>query len=93
MQVAKAYHRQAVWATPSDAAIFSHIPALIIHGNDDRIIPPVCAKNMALPFHYSYVRIIQTASHLLMVEQPEEVSNIILGFLQKLSPTITENKI
>lgn len=88
MFVAKAYHRQAIWANEKELAYVQKLPALVIHGANDGIIPVVCAKELSALLPHSELVIIDSASHLVMIEKAGEVSNAILSFLQRLQTQI-----
>lgn len=84
MQTVKAYHRQAVWLKVEDFGVLQELPTLVVHGADDGIIPIECARKIACLLPKSELNVINNASHLVMVEQPENVSQVVILFLQKL---------
>jgi abhydrolase domain-containing protein 8 len=84
MFVAKAYYRHAVWATPDDLVAVQNLPSVVIHGSDDGIIPVTCAKQLKTLLPKSELVIVRMASHLVMMEQPDKVSEVCLSFLQRV---------
>ena len=89
MFVAKAYYRHSVWATTDDLVAVKDLPALIIHGSSDNIIPEKCGRSFAQVLPSSEFVLVENASHLVMLEQPERVSIAFLAFLQKLKASIS----
>jgi pimeloyl-ACP methyl ester carboxylesterase len=85
MFMAKAYHRQAVWATEKELTSVQKLPALVVHGADDGVIPLECAKKLVALLPLSELVVINNASHLVMIEKAAEVSTAILRFIQKLT--------
>ena len=56
-------------------------PALIIHGESDRLIPPQNSELIAARIAGSQLVMLQHASHLFMTDQPEATQRVILDFL------------
>jgi pimeloyl-ACP methyl ester carboxylesterase len=99
MRVAAAYHRHMVWASPETAlaAIVRNsgsgndgvCPVLIVHGAADGVVPLACAEHLEnlllLRAHMvSKLVVIEPASHLVMMEQPEHVATEVLAFLKTI---------
>ncbi|MCL5428602.1 MAG: alpha/beta hydrolase [Chloroflexi bacterium] len=61
-----------------------HMPVLIIHGKDDRVIPPAEAEGMAKAIPNNALHLIDKAGHLPNLEQPEEFNRSVTKFLGKL---------
>jgi pimeloyl-ACP methyl ester carboxylesterase len=59
-----------------------HVPTLIIHGNDDQIIPLEEVETMHNAIPKSKLVILPDAGHLLNLEQPELFNNTLRIFLQ-----------
>lgn len=56
-------------------------PTLIVAGREDRMATPAEAEEMAARIPNVQVAIVEEASHLLLVEKPQEVAPIIRRFL------------
>ena len=69
-------------STPDLAQI--HIPTLILHGEDDQIIPPQEAQAMHTAIAGSTLEIIPEAGHLLNLEQPVLFNAAVKHFLASL---------
>ena len=64
------------------------IPALVIVGEDDALIPPDRAQAMADALPDARLVILAGAGHLTPAEQPERVTTLIADFLAQLpAPT------
>jgi pimeloyl-ACP methyl ester carboxylesterase len=82
MMVAKAYHRKMKWATPNELSPIRDIPVLIIHGTADGIVPVECAQFLSNCFSSSQLVVIERASHLVMIEQPQLSADAVMKFLR-----------
>jgi pimeloyl-ACP methyl ester carboxylesterase len=60
------------------------VPTLIIHGNEDQLIPPSEAEIMDAGIKGSQLHLIANAGHLPNLEQPEEFNRIVSNFLKNL---------
>ncbi|MBZ0159904.1 alpha/beta hydrolase [Candidatus Methylomirabilis sp.] len=60
------------------------IPALVICGTDDLMTPPTYAEHLHHQIKGSQLARIPAAGHMVMLEQPDEVSRSIEGFLDRL---------
>jgi pimeloyl-ACP methyl ester carboxylesterase len=60
------------------------LPALILHGADDQIIPVKEAEAMHRAVENSHLEILPNAGHLLNLEQPEMFNHAVKGFLGSL---------
>lgn len=56
------------------------IPALIIHGAADRVVPPVCARQYAEAIPNARVEMIAGAGHNVEYEEPATVARLIADF-------------
>lgn len=83
MAIARNYHRNMHWATVDDVNSIREVPALIIHGRDDGILPLECGHHLAEQLPTSTFVVVDQASHLVMLEQPEKVGEEILRFLSR----------
>ncbi|PYS45579.1 MAG: alpha/beta hydrolase [Acidobacteria bacterium] len=61
-------------------------PTLIIVGSEDKLTPPVDAKLMHREIRGSRLEIIEGASHLSNLEEPEQFNRAIKDFLDALQP-------
>jgi pimeloyl-ACP methyl ester carboxylesterase len=61
------------------------LPTLIVHGQDDQLIPPSEAEIMAAGIKGSQIHLIANAGHLPNLEQPEEFNSILSSFLSQLT--------
>ena len=59
------------------------IPVLIINGETDGLTPVEGAKLLAAEIPHAELKIIERASHLVMMEQPEIVNKIIANFINQ----------
>ncbi len=60
-------------------------PVLILHGNDDRVVPVSNAESLSEKLPDVKLRVFEGAGHLVFVESADEVNEEILSFLQKRS--------
>jgi pimeloyl-ACP methyl ester carboxylesterase len=60
------------------------VPTLIVHGEEDQLIPPQEAQNMHTAIADSTVYLIPNAGHLLNLEQPERFNQVVKEFIDKL---------
>ena len=56
-------------------------PALIVHGRQDRIVPPGCAEQYARALPGSRVEIVESAGHFVDMEQPDTLAKLIVQFV------------
>jgi pimeloyl-ACP methyl ester carboxylesterase len=92
MRVAQAYHRHMEWAHPFHLhkAIWRRkdvvVPTLVLHGANDGLTPVECAQhihNQLLTTQKSDLVIIDKASHLAMIEQPDQAAKALYDFMEK----------
>ncbi|MEX1071370.1 MAG: alpha/beta fold hydrolase [Anaerolineales bacterium] len=60
------------------------VPTLIIHGQEDAVIPPSEAQVMADGIPNSQLHLVAKAGHLPPMEQPAEFDRIVSEFLRKI---------
>lgn len=58
-------------------------PALILHGNDDRVVPASNAVSLSGKLPDAKLRVFEGAGHLVFVERADEVNYEILSFLRR----------
>lgn len=57
-------------------------PTLVVHGADDHLIPLENGRQLALRIPHARFEVIPNAGHILMTDQPELTSRILLDFLE-----------
>ena len=60
------------------------VPALVVHGAEDGLIPPTEAEGMHRAIRHSQVELIPLSGHLPNLEQPARFDGILWQFLNKL---------
>jgi pimeloyl-ACP methyl ester carboxylesterase len=63
-------------------------PTLVIHGAEDRYVPPSNARALAAAMVDARPRVIEGAGHLVFVERAEEVNREVLAFLGEGEPGV-----
>lgn len=61
------------------------IPTLVMHGEKDRVLPPLNGKRLAKRIPGSKLVMIPNAGHMLLSDAPELAMRTILGFLEEMS--------
>jgi len=61
-----------------------HLPALIVCGRQDRLTPVKYSEFLNKKIVGSKMEIIEGAGHMLMLEAPHGLSEVILNFLRSL---------
>jgi pimeloyl-ACP methyl ester carboxylesterase len=84
MFVAKAYHRHHQFATVEEAKALQHLPVLILHGQDDGIVPVEGGGQHVADVVQTNCVVISGASHQVMEERPKEVAEAMSRFLSNL---------
>uniref|UniRef100_A0A7S3XY53 Serine aminopeptidase S33 domain-containing protein n=1 Tax=Heterosigma akashiwo TaxID=2829 RepID=A0A7S3XY53_HETAK len=82
MYVAKSFYSQLVWVK-KEAIVNLIIPALILHGESDRIITVQNAVALNSTLSNSDIHIIKNASHQVMEEKTGEVAALIEKFINE----------
>jgi len=59
------------------------IPTLVVHGDEDRLIPPQNGKVVASRIPGARLEIIRGAGHILTTDQPEICAKLLLDFLDE----------
>jgi 3-oxoadipate enol-lactonase len=59
------------------------MPALVIHGAEDALIPPTEAEGMHRAIRNSQLELIPLSGHLPNLEQPERFNGVLWPFLKK----------
>jgi abhydrolase domain-containing protein 8 len=85
MRVAQAYHGHQVWARVEHLNALAHVPTLVLHGAEDGVVPVQCGQHIASQLPQSSLVVLEQASHMVMLEQPEETARQVVAFLEKLA--------
>ena len=57
-------------------------PTFIVHGTEDRLIPPSAGEEVAAAIPAATLRRIEAAGHFLLLERPNEANAVVDEFLQ-----------
>jgi pimeloyl-ACP methyl ester carboxylesterase len=57
-------------------------PTLVLHGDDDRVVPVANAEALAEAISGATLRVFEDAGHLVFIERAEEVNEEIISFLK-----------
>jgi pimeloyl-ACP methyl ester carboxylesterase len=60
------------------------IPSLVIAGEEDRLIPVLYSRTLADGLPSAHIVTLEQAGHYTMMERPEQVTELIAGFLESL---------
>lgn len=60
-------------------------PTLILCGSDDRVYPPALAQQLCQTIKQSELELIDKANHICVIKHPQEVSRMIVNYLDKFS--------
>jgi pimeloyl-ACP methyl ester carboxylesterase len=60
------------------------VPALVVHGTDDRLVQPQNATLLADAIAGARLEWLQGASHVFWSDQPQRTVEIVNGFLDEL---------
>ncbi|HVE82513.1 MAG TPA: alpha/beta hydrolase [Myxococcales bacterium] len=80
---AESYQAQLKAAMGHDAAERLHqlkMPVLIVHGDQDLVVPPGNAELLAKRIPHAQVRVISGGGHILPMDRPEDVAELISAF-------------
>jgi pimeloyl-ACP methyl ester carboxylesterase len=58
-------------------------PTLVLHGELDRLVPPANGKTLAQRIPGAELAMVPDANHVLMTDQPEQVTKILLDWLDR----------
>jgi 3-oxoadipate enol-lactonase len=59
------------------------VPALVVHGAEDALIPPSEAEGMQRAIRNSQLELIPSSGHLPNLEQPERFDGVLWPFLKR----------
>jgi pimeloyl-ACP methyl ester carboxylesterase len=60
-------------------------PALVIHGDEDRIVPIANGRSLAARVPNAELVVLEGRGHVPMLEEPEAFSKLVCGFLDRLA--------
>jgi 3-oxoadipate enol-lactonase len=63
-------------------------PTLVVHGAEDRYVPPSNARGQAAAIPNARLRLIEGAGHLVFIERAAEVNREVLEFLADGEPRV-----
>ncbi len=68
------------------SARVSHItaPTLVLTGDEDTIVPPVNASNLAAQIPHARLKVIAGGSHMFFIEQPEKFNHTVIEFIDQV---------
>jgi pimeloyl-ACP methyl ester carboxylesterase len=61
------------------------VPTLVVHGDEDRLVPPANGKVVASRIPGAKFRLIPEAGHILTTDQPEICQRLLLQFLNEVA--------
>jgi 3-oxoadipate enol-lactonase len=61
------------------------LPVLVMHGEKDRVLPPLNGRRLAERIPGARLKMIADAGHMIVSDQPEETMHEILSFLGEVS--------
>lgn len=78
---------RAVMARPDSRALLPSIrcPTLVVCGASDLLTPPACSREMAAAIPGARLEMIPRCGHMLTLEQPEQISALLLGWLGSMA--------
>lgn len=65
------------YMSDTDAGLTLEIPLMIVHGRDDKVIPPECSEYIMRNTSLSRAAYIENAGHLLPLVKPEIVGDLL----------------
>ena len=60
-----------------------HCPVIVICGSEDRMTPPADLQALAASFPRARLEIVPGAGHMLMLEQPQILTELLVSFLDQ----------
>lgn len=78
--------QQAIMNRPDSRPSLAQIrcPTLVVCGREDLITPPVLSEEIVSDIRHAKLKIIKQCGHLSTLDQPEEVSSILLDWLKHI---------
>jgi len=84
MWAVKAIHVHHKWTTREQCKVIHALPIIVLHGEDDKILPKECAQYLADAICAQKVRLIQNSSHQVMQENPVVVAKEIVALMNNI---------
>jgi pimeloyl-ACP methyl ester carboxylesterase len=84
-------HLRAVMERQGQVEVLSAAPcpAIVIAGANDSVVPPEAASATAAALPHAPLAMVERAGHLLPLEAPSRVSQLLRGWLERVHPTAT----
>lgn len=78
--------QRAIMSRPDSRPTLAKItcPTLVICGREDQITPPEMSEEIAAGIKHAELRIIEQCGHLSTLDQPEEVSGVLVEWIRKV---------
>lgn len=78
--------QRAIMSRPDSRPTLAKIscPTLVVCGRDDLITPPAMSEEIVAGIRNAELRIIEQCGHLSTLDQPEEVSAVLMAWIKKL---------
>ncbi|UCV08998.1 alpha/beta fold hydrolase [Dechloromonas denitrificans] len=78
--------QRAIMSRPDSRPMLAGIacPTLVICGREDQITPPEMAEEIAAGIKQAELKIVEHCGHLATLDQPEQVSNLLLDWIKGL---------
>ena len=61
-----------------------HLPTLLVCGSEDRMMPPSRSEYLRDQIEGAELHVLEGVGHMVMVEQPDEVAELLAGFLDRI---------
>jgi 3-oxoadipate enol-lactonase len=68
------------------------MPVLVMHGEKDRVLPPLNGKRLAARIPGARLLMIPNAGHMLISDAPEQTMGAILGFLDEVKSLAADER-
>lgn len=84
--------QRAIMGRPDSRPTLANIacPTLVICGREDQITPPEMAEEIAAGIKQAELRIIEQCGHLSTLDQPEEVSGVLVEWIRKIKDQVRD---
>jgi len=82
LYILKALLRQIKACPTKDELQMLDLPCLIIYGKSDKLTPPEQGHQLCASLKNATYKLLDNSSHMLMLEQPQELNTLIETFLQ-----------
>jgi pimeloyl-ACP methyl ester carboxylesterase len=66
-------------------AALGDVPSAVLVGDRDRLTPPACAQSIAQALPGTGLTVYRGAGHMLMLERPAEVSDVLAGIVEQVT--------